>query len=165
MTDLLKDAVVEQVVAGQGARLRAIRLKALADSPDAFASTYEQAAAYSAEDWETRLAAPGATFIAVTGGSDVGLVGVYPGEGDTAHLISMWVDPAARGRGAGSLLVDAVLSWTRTAGGRAVELWAVDGNESAIALYRRKGFELTGDRMALPSNPDLMESHYALKLD
>jgi ribosomal protein S18 acetylase RimI-like enzyme len=62
------------------------------------------------------------------------------------ELISMWVAPAARGRGVGDRLIEAIESWAVLACG-AVELRlaVMPGNEKAIALYRRVGFAETGE--------------------
>lgn len=58
--------------------------------------------------------------------------------GGAVELISMWVDPAVRGRGVGDAAVQAVLTG---ADGRDVVL-GQDGphNRPAIALYERNGF-------------------------
>ena len=60
---------------------------------------------------------------------------------DTAMLFSMWVDPAARGRGVGSLLLDAVADWGSGWGAREVVLWVFESNAAAIRLYERVGYE------------------------
>jgi ribosomal protein S18 acetylase RimI-like enzyme len=70
-----------------------------------------------------------------------------PTEGDdgAAELISMWVSPAARGRGVGDRLVRAVEEWARQAGAGLLRLAVTEGNDSAITLYRRCGFADTGE--------------------
>jgi GNAT superfamily N-acetyltransferase len=161
----MREMSVVRLGVDDGERLREIRLRALRDSPDAFASTYEREAAFSPAEWAGRLGAPGSRWwVAENGdGADVGLVCVFL-EGAGAHLVSMWVAPEARGRGVGSLLADEAVAWARAAGAQRVRLWAVDGNHAARALYARKGFVPTGEVMALPSNPALTESEYALSL-
>ncbi|MDF5754423.1 GNAT family N-acetyltransferase [Spongiactinospora sp. TRM90649] len=163
----MSDVLIERLSPGEGQRFRKIRLSALAESPHAFASTYAKEAAQSDEEWEARLAeGTPVRFVAVADGADVGLVGIFMDRRpETAHLIAMWVDPACRGRGVGALLVDEALSWARTAGARHVELWVVDANAPAFALYRSRGFAPTGETMALPSDPTVMETHCMLTLD
>jgi ribosomal protein S18 acetylase RimI-like enzyme len=46
--------------------------------------------------------------------------------------------------GVGGALIDAVLDWTRSRGARRVLLDVAEGNQAALALYRRKGFVSTG---------------------
>lgn len=61
----------------------------------------------------------------------------------TVELISMWVDPFARGNGVGDALVGAVVEWARSSGARRVTLDVTEQNLHAIALYRRHGFAQT----------------------
>ena len=57
----------------------------------------------------------------------------------------MWVWPEARGTGAAEALVDAVV-----AGEGPIELWVTQGNDRAIAFYRRMGFVEIDDVELLP---------------
>ncbi|MFC7640943.1 GNAT family N-acetyltransferase [Streptosporangium lutulentum] len=59
--------------------------------------------------------------------------------------------------------MDAALSQARKMGAEEVELWVVDGNESAIALYKSRGFTPSGMRGTLPSDPSVFESHHLLE--
>jgi ribosomal protein S18 acetylase RimI-like enzyme len=62
------------------------------------------------------------------------------------QLISMWVDPRARGRGVARDLIRAVAGWTAARESTRVVLFVQEANEPAQALYRRAGFRATGDR-------------------
>jgi ribosomal protein S18 acetylase RimI-like enzyme len=73
------------------------------------------------------------------------------GAGDAAEgaeLLAIAVDPAARGRGAGTLLVEAFLSEIRRQRQHAAHVVVGAANETAVALYRRNGFEVV-DRFEL----------------
>jgi ribosomal protein S18 acetylase RimI-like enzyme len=61
------------------------------------------------------------------------------------ELISMWVAPFARGRGVGDALVTAALDWARERKASGVALAVLEGNERALALYRRHGFVDAGE--------------------
>jgi predicted GNAT family acetyltransferase len=89
----------------------------------------------------------------------VGLVAGYrtDQDGDVRHLVSMWVEPAARGSGAAAALVEAVCAWAAADGGRLVSLWVADGNDPARRSYERLGFTGTGERQPLPSDPHVGE--------
>ena len=141
-------------------RLRALRLRALRDAPDAFGSTYERAARTSLEEWEQAFSEL-ATFVAVVDGADVGMVRGAEDRDDAsaAWLISMWVAPTHRGQGIGDALVDAVTSWARAEGYARIRLDVADGNAPAVALYARKGFEATGETGRLPSPRDHITEH------
>src|SRR5918994_476305 len=132
---------LEQLTAEDGPRLRAIRLHALRDAPDAFSSTLEEAAARPPGDWSRQLLEL-PTFVAVSNGLDVGMVRCTRDgtSTETAWLISMWVAPEMRRKGVGAALVDAVIDWARSNGVTRLLLDVADHNTSAIALYARKGF-------------------------
>lgn len=148
--------IVRRIQPGDVELLRRTRLAALRDTPDAFAKTHAEESAYDADFWagRARSNASGAehsTFFAFEGDDCVGLVGGHQAvDGDHVDLVSMWTDPAARGRGVGAALVAAVLEW---ADGRTVELWVTHGNDGAQRLYERCGFVETGDHQPLPSDP------------
>src|SRR5262245_23825317 len=131
-------------------RLRALRLRALAEAPDAFSATFEEAAARTPENWAKQLDdLP--TFVAVDDALDVGMVRCAPdATPGTAWLISMWVAPDVRQHGIGGALVDAVTGWARA--NRVVRLLldVADHNAAAVALYARKGFEPTGEAGTMP---------------
>jgi GNAT superfamily N-acetyltransferase len=156
---------------GEGARLRELRLRALADAPDAFATTLAEAQTYSDEEWERRaaIAAEGSqrtTFIAIEGERWLGMAGGIrdPEQPDIADLVSMWVAPEARGLGAARALIEAVVDWARAAGVTRLQLWVTDGNAPAIALYRRAGFQDAGVSGPLDAHPGLTESMMARDL-
>jgi ribosomal protein S18 acetylase RimI-like enzyme len=72
------------------------------------------------------------------------------GAGEGAELLAVAVDPAARGRGAGTLLIEGFLTEVRRRGQRAAHVVVGEDNERAVALYRRIGFR-TVERFELHS--------------
>src|SRR5262249_25944453 len=66
--------------------------------------------------------------------------GTAPNPDGSVELISMWVAPFARGRGVGDALVNAVIEWAREQQASTVALGVLEGNERAVAFYRRHGF-------------------------
>jgi ribosomal protein S18 acetylase RimI-like enzyme len=135
--------------------LRDIRLTALRDAPSAFGSTY---ASFGEPEWRGRLRPESATFLAhLPEVSPAGLAGVIGEDPGTAELVSMWVAPAARGRGVGEALVTAAAEWAKGRDYREVHLWVTESNAHAQALYERCGFTPTGERQPLPSDPSVLE--------
>lgn len=57
-----------------------------------------------------------------------------------ADLLDLAVLPAARGKGLGTLLLQAVKSWAKAYGADYLELDALSNNQGAIRLYEREGF-------------------------
>ena len=126
---------------------RRLRLAALAEAPYAFGSRLAdwQGHGDREERWRARLGIPGSfNVVAVLDGEPAGLASGVPADG-AAELISMWVSPAARGHGVGDRLVQAVARWARQAGSEVLRLAVAQGNENAAGLYRRNGFQLTGE--------------------
>jgi len=129
---------------------RDLRLAALAEAPHAFGSRLAdwQGDGDRSERWRARLDIPGSyNLVAVIDGRPVGMAsGVLTDDRGVVELISMWVHPIARGQGVGDQLVGAVERWAaRHVGAHVVRLAVTEGNEAAAALYRRNGFERTGD--------------------
>jgi GNAT superfamily N-acetyltransferase len=141
----VSDIVIRQLTPDEWERFRDIRLAALLDAPTAFGSTYAQSIAYTEHIWRSRLTTA-SMFAAEEDERLIGIAGGLPGQsGDgAAILISMWVDPAARGRGIGERLVNRIIEWARTEGFRRLSLWVTVGNDSAERLYARCGFVPTG---------------------
>ncbi|HEV2258906.1 MAG TPA: GNAT family N-acetyltransferase [Streptosporangiaceae bacterium] len=150
--------LVRETVAGDWQALREIRLEALRDAPAAFGSTYEREARRGEAHWHNRIAR-GGTFLAFLpdASGPAGLIGGYPEDPVTVELVSMYVRPSARGRGVGEALVAAVIDWARQRNATTVHLWVTETNASALALYERCGFALTGEQQPLPSDPSLGE--------
>lgn len=145
-----------RITPADGATLKRIRLAALLDTPSAFAMTHAQESTNSDDRWAELASARAeghdhSTFFAVIDGQEVGLVGGHRVDGGSdVELVSMWTDPAGRGRGVGAALVAAVVDW---ADGSPVNLWVTQGNDAAQRLYERCGFAVTGDVAPLPSDP------------
>lgn len=143
-------------------RVRAIRLRALADTPDAFGTTLAQDGARPPEGWRARLEnSASATFISTMDGQDVGLVSgsAYDGSDRVAGLFGMWVAPEARGRGIAGGLVDAVIAWARARGYVRLLLDVADTNTPAIRLYESKGFVPNGVTGSLPAPREHITEH------
>ncbi len=125
--------------------LRALRIEALSNEPEAFGSTLEREVNRTEENWR-RWIAPNVTFLLEADGKPRGMVaGVQENEdASTVDLIAMWVHPEARGTGAAALLVAAVRKWAGTIGASQVRLKVTEKNLRARRCYERCGLRLTG---------------------
>ncbi len=123
---------------------RELRLAALAEAPEAFGATLAEwsGPGDQEERWRARLSIPGARdHVVLLDGTPAGMVSGVPGEdAGVVELISMWVTPAARGRGVGDLLVAAVEQWARDEGATTLRLAVMRDNPVATTLYERHGF-------------------------
>lgn len=133
---------------------RELRQAALAEASYAFGSTLAQwQGAGDREDrWRARLEIPGAhNIVVVLDGRPAGMASGVPVEHpeDSVELISMWVSPAARGRGVGDFLIREVARWAAERGAKSLRLSVMPDNKRAAALYERHGFVDTG----VPGDP------------
>jgi ribosomal protein S18 acetylase RimI-like enzyme len=150
---------VRRATGDDWALVRDVRLRALADSPAAFASTLEQERAFDEAEWRRRVAT--ANWVLAFDGEQVvgvaaGIVGHEPRPGER-HLVAMWVAPRWRGARVGDALVAAVQEWSDEQGCPRLSLWVAEGNEGARRFYRRLGFRATGRRQPFPSDPRVDE--------
>jgi GNAT superfamily N-acetyltransferase len=153
---------------------RALRLRSLADAPDAFGSSLKAEEAWAHELWMARLTAAAVSgrdcpLVAESGGPDgamLGLVWAKCDAGDAAivNLFQMWVAPEARGRGVAAALLDEAVAWARSIQARVVQLGVVCSNEPAIQLYVRKGFRDVGVPEPIRPGSALLEQTMHLDL-
>lgn len=137
---------VRRAEPGDEGILRSLRLRALADAPDAFSSTYERERERSEADWR-RWIIGSTTFLLEDGdGAAAGLVAAQLDHLDPAlmWLLALWVDPSIRGKGGADSLVTEVLQLAAARDAKRVRLHVVEGNAPARKLYDRHGFVATG---------------------
>ncbi len=93
-------------------------------------------------DPEGSIVRPGGQiFFVVDDGGVRGTCAVVPHGNESFELAKMAVDPGARGRGYGDLLMNAAIDFARRAGARRLTLVSNTKLEPAIRLYRKYGFE------------------------
>ena len=142
---------------------KAVRLRALLDSPHAFGSTYAKESQLTDSDWIKRVerwnGESGAGFLAMDGDTACGIVASFLDQNDptSAQLISMWTAPTHRQRGIGRLLVEGVLTWAGGRSARILRLMVTSNNEAAIRFYERLGFTRTGRTEPYPNDPTVIE--------
>ena len=134
---------------------RALRLEALATSPEAFSSSHEEEATLSLENFRARIPTAGcsAIFGACAGAELVGMAGFAANERlkqrHKGTLVGLFVRPQWRGRGVGEQLVRHVIAH---AAKHVLVLQAtvVTSNHSARQMYHGLGFVPYGtERKAL----------------
>jgi len=167
--------VLHPISPGNAQVFKAVRLRALQESPGAFGSTYAREAQLTGDDWLTRSRRwngdRAAGFIAINQNENqgenqgrpsddaCGLVCSFLDQQDPtrAHLVSMWTDPAYRRRGLGQRLVEAAVAWARSRGARTMMLMVTSSNASAIRFYQQLGFTRTGRTEPYPNDPNVIE--------
>jgi ribosomal protein S18 acetylase RimI-like enzyme len=135
-------AQLRRLLPRDAALYRDIRLEALRLAPEAFSSTFARESGKGLAWFAARIErAP--VFGAFVDGELVGTAGFFvnPGrkEGHKGGLWGMYVRPAARNRGVGRQLVEAVSDHARQHV-ELLQLTVVSGNEAARRLYASLGF-------------------------
>jgi ribosomal protein S18 acetylase RimI-like enzyme len=155
---------IRRIRADEGPALMQVRLFSLLDAPYAFGGTYFDSIQHPADHWANRAAAgsaggSSAIYLAHAPDGPVGIAGAYEpaDEADTRRIYGVWVERALRKQGLGGRLIETLLEWADGSGAAQCDLWVTESNAPALALYERLGFEDTGLRQPLPSNPTISE--------
>ncbi|HEX5148425.1 MAG TPA: GNAT family N-acetyltransferase, partial [Candidatus Limnocylindrales bacterium] len=157
---------------------KALRLRALAEEPEAFGESVAEAEARDEAEYAARARAASdgdrrAWFLAELLDEDASVaddplpVGLAMGRRrppDDCMVFSVWVAAPARGRGIGRALVDSVAEWARSWGARRLVLWVFRSNGAAIRFYERLGFSIepVGQDAELGAPHDAVAMHVAL---
>jgi ribosomal protein S18 acetylase RimI-like enzyme len=149
---------------------RDVRLRALADSPEAFASSFAQERVRPESEWQARVAAAADAphqlpLVLVDGAELLGLTWgrIEDSDPEVAHLFQMWVAPEHRGNGHGRLLLAAAVSWARESGARFMDLDVAVGDTPARRLYLQAGFSDVGQ--PLPMAPGATRFAQPMRLE
>jgi GNAT superfamily N-acetyltransferase len=165
---------VRPLAATEGSLLRELRLGALQDSPHTFGERLEDALNRPHQEWDeqarTLTDSDGPrVFIAEVDAEPSGLVLAVedPNDPQVCRVGGMWVSPLKRRRGAGSWMLDAVLTWAKERRKQRLRLWVQEDSASARALYESFGFSYTGARKPFPREPArrLLEMDLLVELD
>ena len=162
--------VIKPVTSASTSLFKAVRLRALQDTPHAFGSTYAKESQFLDSEWLARVermnGETGSGFMAMDGETACGIVGSFLDQSDPtkAHVISMWTAPTHRQQGIGRLLVNEVLKWARGRNARSLVLMVTSNNEPAIRFYERMGFTRTGRTEPYPNDPAIVEYEMARQI-
>jgi DNA-binding MarR family transcriptional regulator/GNAT superfamily N-acetyltransferase len=104
-------------------------------------------------------------WIAEVEGEPVGCVLCVRRDDETAQLRILLVDPAVRGLGIGTRLVEECIRFARSAGYRSMVLWTNDVLVSARRIYEAAGFELVDEEPHHSFGHDLVGQMWHVDLD
>ena len=151
---------------------RDLRLRALADAPDAFGSTLAAEQMREESEWSMRLAR------GIESGLDLPLVAevnqvavglawakVDASNPALANLYQMWVDPKFRRSGVGRMLLRAAIDWARGQNVQTVVLGVTCGDTPAMRLYLQAGFRPVGATEPLRLGSHLLAQSMSLSLN
>ncbi|AQQ53545.1 GNAT family N-acetyltransferase [Planococcus lenghuensis] len=146
---------IRKLTAEDAERYFELRLEALRNDPETFASTLKDTEESPIEKFRDRLESPSSPTLGLfDNGRLIGNVTVrketIPKMAHRATVLGMYVTPQKRGNGAGRMLVDAACALAADMAAEQVYLAVVSTNEAAKNLYARCGFRVFGiDRHAM----------------
>ena len=132
---------------------RQIRLEALLLEPQAFGSSYADAVQRPDSSWQERLVEAqagkkGWLLFAKESDRITGMVGAYRvDDSDVVEIISVYVTKEKRGQGVATALMAAILEEVGRSGIFRKAVLSVNADQTAaVALYRRFGFQIVGEK-------------------
>lgn len=148
------------------ADLRAIRLEALADTPDAYGSTYDESVLWSDAKWKN-AATTWLYYLAERDGRVVGMVsgGLNEAHPGTRWLYGMYVTPSERGSGTAATLVRTIGEWAKSDGVAEIYLCVTTSVLRARAFYAKQGFRETGEILIMDRDHSLTLLTMVQRLD
>lgn len=148
-----------------------LRLRALADSPEAFGSTLAREQDRTDAEWSSRLALDAASdlnlpLVAMVGREPAGLAWgrIEQTNLTVANLYQMWVAPEYRCLGLGQMLLEAVIAWASAKDVSYLDLAVTHRDSPAMRLYTRLGFQPSGPLEPLRPGSHLLEQPMRLQL-
>ena len=149
-------ALITPLGADEWALFRSLRLRALAESPDAFSPTLEATEKTAETAWRgiARRFADGPGVLLIARPED-GLMSATLDSDGVGHIGAMWVAPEARDRRLGSALLDRGIEHLTALGCTTIELSVTETNTRAQKLYQSRGFVMTGTSEPLRAGSSL----------
>ena len=159
--------MIRQIHKEDWQRLRDVRLRALAQAPEAYLETHAKASTFPDELWIERATPDdeGCSFVVERDSRFDGLVSCFvANDPATVFLIAMWVAAELRGTGVANGLVARVVDWARDHRAERVCLSVEPDNERAARLYEKYGFAETTNPPPFPYEPNPGNRFYVFEL-
>jgi ribosomal protein S18 acetylase RimI-like enzyme len=141
--------LVRKLTEEDGEALWVLRLRALTDNPETFATTYEETLTSGRERLLEGLRQEESFYVGAFEHGLIGMVYFRREEGlknrHKGRILSMYVQPESRGQGLGKVLLQEVTAQVKQlVGVEQLHLTVVTTNVAARSLYHSMGFEVYG---------------------
>lgn len=149
---MITNLEIHQVKTQDLAIFKEIRLEALREHPEVFASVYEIEKSDPDEKWLERIAnsdgRSSITYIAFVDDIPTGMIGILRGfSPKNEHSSIIWgvyIRPQYRKQDIATRLLEACAVWARERAVRVLKLNVITTNTAAIGCYTRYGFKVYG---------------------
>lgn len=144
----MSEITIRALGADEWETYRDVRLRALEESPDAFAASLTQEKQFEEDFWRTRVERS-RRMVAESGDEVVGVVSVGNRSTEDARvgeLFGLWVTPSLRGQGVAWKLVEAGVEQATAENYKFVLYWVGTDNGRAVAFASSFGFRPTDSR-------------------
>lgn len=139
--------IARQIQKHEWQLMKRVRLAALQDAPQAFATSFASAQSMADTHWQQR-AAEGAQgeksfcTLAFDNSEPIAMAIGLPDETNAhySHLVAMWVSPNYRGSNAARLILEEIFHWAKKRGARYIFAGVTENNHRAESFYRKMGF-------------------------
>lgn len=161
-----------KILGGEDAEAYAeLRMQALEENPEAFASTLEEEIQHPdpVRKYKERLKGSQSFTWGIKAGNELaGVITLLPMQmkklQHKATILAMYVKPAFRGCGFGGRLVEAALKRAGKDGVEQVQLTVVSGNEHALRLYEACGFSVfSTEKEAMKTADGYEDEHWMVR--
>lgn len=145
----MTDITIRPLTDDEWETYRDVRLRALQESPDAFAASADKEQGYGEDFWRTRISRSSRLIAEQGEGNVVGVVSVGQRPGDdvrVGELFGLWVAPELRGKGVAWKLVSSGVEQARKESYEFVVYWVGTDNGRAVAFASSFGFRPTDSR-------------------
>lgn len=127
---------------------KVLRLRSLKEDPQSFLSSYEKELLVPDDRWRARLSNDKWLFFAKMDGQLVGMMGAFQTDKDkqnqAANIYGVFVVHEARGKRISVMLMNKLLDFLKDQSIKTVNLSVNQDQLAAVTLYRKFGFDLTG---------------------
>jgi len=123
-----------------------IRLEALQSEPSFFGSNYAREAAFTEEEWLSRINNNSSACFGLFYNEElIGLTGIYidPDNAALGQLAQSYIRKEFRGKGLSALLYDARIAWARDRGLNSLQVGHRENNIASKRANQHHGFKYT----------------------
>lgn len=161
----MNNYIVRPTIEADWAVLKALRLEALQDSPEAFTATYLELSKHRDSEWQARAAQKTACYYVLAFDRDVaiGMIGRILENENQFMIVAMWVKPEYRAQKLATQLMSFMQYLAMQQGYSKMTLNVNHTNHRAIQFYEKYGFVVVQARATQTINSETLTMCYDIE--